>query len=81
MFTLSEVECLGACVNAPMLQVNADHYYEDLTYDSTLALIDTLASGGTPKPGPQTDRVMAEQRMPVGGSRRRSERGCLNHAR
>ena len=64
LFTLSEVECLGACVNAPMLQVNADHYYEDLDYDRTLTLLDTLASGGEPKPGPQIDRVNS---APMGG--------------
>lgn len=40
-FTLSEVECLGACVNAPMMQVN-DDYFEDLTPESTIELIDNL---------------------------------------
>ncbi len=34
LFTLQEVECLGACVNAPMIQVNNEYFYEDLTYDS-----------------------------------------------
>lgn len=54
LFTFSEVECLGACVNAPMLQIN-DDYYEDLTPDSTVALLKALqasaeatgAAGGT----------------------------------
>jgi NADH-quinone oxidoreductase subunit E len=50
MFTLSEVECLGACVNAPVLQVDED-YYEDLDYDSTRALIEALRRGERPKPG------------------------------
>ena len=41
MFTLTEVECLGACVNAPMVQIN-DDYYEDLTPDKTKQLLDAL---------------------------------------
>jgi len=50
MFTLSEVECLGACVNAPVLQVDED-YYEDLDYERTRALIEALRRGERPKPG------------------------------
>jgi NADH-quinone oxidoreductase subunit E len=50
MFTLTEVECLGACVNAPVLQVDED-YYEDLDYDRTRALIEALRRGERPKPG------------------------------
>ena len=54
LFTFSEVECLGACVNAPMVQIN-DDYYEDLTPDSTVTLLKALqataeqtgAAGGT----------------------------------
>ncbi|KAF2876603.1 thioredoxin-like [2Fe-2S] ferredoxin-domain-containing protein [Massariosphaeria phaeospora] len=41
LFTLTEVECLGACANAPMVQIN-DDYYEDLTYDSTVSLLKAL---------------------------------------
>ena len=41
LFTFSEVECLGACVNAPMIQIN-DDYYEDLTPDSTITLLKAL---------------------------------------
>ena len=52
-FTLREVECLGACVNAPMIQIGA-HYYEDLTPDSMVGIIDDLATGREPKPGSQT---------------------------
>ncbi|MGK2286003.1 NADH-quinone oxidoreductase subunit NuoE [Pedomonas sp. V897] len=63
LFTLSEVECLGACVNAPMMQIN-DEYYEDLTYESTKAILEALARGETPKPGPQVDRQFS---APVGG--------------
>jgi len=56
MFTLNEVECLGACANAPMVQINDDNY-EDLTFDSMAAILDSLAKGETPKPGPQIDRT------------------------
>jgi len=52
LFTLSEVECLGACANAPMVQINDDNY-EDLTFDTTTAIIEALARGETPKTGPQ----------------------------
>lgn len=55
LFTLNEVECLGACANAPMVQIN-DHNYEDLTFDSMTALLDALARGERPKPGPQIER-------------------------
>ena len=41
LFTLTEVECLGACANAPMVQIN-DDYYEDLTYDTTVSLLKAL---------------------------------------
>ena len=50
LFTLTEVECLGACANAPMVQINDDNY-EDLTYDSMTAILDALARGETPKSG------------------------------
>ena len=63
LFTLSEVECLGACANAPMVQIN-DDTYEDLTEDSMKAILDALASGQTPKPGPQVDRQTS---CPEGG--------------
>ena len=63
LFTLTEVECLGACVNAPMVQINDDNY-EDLTFESTTAILEALARGETPKPGPQIDRFKA---APVGG--------------
>ena len=49
-FTLLEVECLGACVNAPMVQIN-DDYYEDLDYNSMAKLINQLQQGATPKAG------------------------------
>ena len=45
-----EVECLGACVNAPMMQIN-DDYYEDLDKEKTLKILDEILDGKTPKPG------------------------------
>jgi len=63
LFTLSEVECLGACANAPMVQINDDNY-EDLTAKTMGAILDALAKGETPKPGPQIDRQAS---CPVGG--------------
>jgi len=55
LFTLNEVECLGACANAPMVQINDDNY-EDLTFETMAAILDALAAGEAPKPGPQIDR-------------------------
>jgi NADH-quinone oxidoreductase subunit E len=63
LFTLTEVECLGACANAPMVQINDDNY-EDLTEESMGAILDALARGEHPKPGPQTDRQTS---CPIGG--------------
>ncbi len=57
-FSWEEVECLGACVNAPMVQVFKDTY-EDLTAESFNALIDGFAAGNPPKPGPQNGRQYA----------------------
>ena len=64
LFTLIEVECLGACVNAPMIQVN-DDYYEDLTPESTKAILQALRRGEKPTPGPQSKRHTSE---PIGGA-------------
>ena len=63
MFTVDEVECLGACVNAPMVQINAD-YYEDLTPETLARILNDLSAGKKPKPGPQIDRQCS---APVGG--------------
>ena len=52
MFTLTEVECLGSCASAPMVQINDDNY-EDLDYDRTIAILDALAKGEQPKTGTQ----------------------------
>jgi NADH-quinone oxidoreductase subunit E len=62
-FTLTEVECLGGCVNAPILQVD-DDYYEDMDYDSTVKLIEALKRGERPKPGSMIGRQTS---APVGG--------------
>ena len=63
VFTLVEVECLGACVNAPILQVN-DDFYEDLDGPATEALLDALRDGKPPIPGSVIGRHSSE---PIGG--------------
>jgi NADH-quinone oxidoreductase subunit E len=63
-FSWVEVECLGACVNAPMAQINYD-YYEDLTAESLGKILDDLGAGKKVKPGPQIDRQLS---APVGGA-------------
>ena len=55
MFTLSEVECAGACVNAPVVEIN-DDYYEDLTYDLMSQIIETLSKGESIKVGSMINR-------------------------
>jgi NADH-quinone oxidoreductase subunit E len=62
-FSWIEVECLGGCVNAPVVQIGSD-YYEDLTAESFEKILDAFAAGRTPKPGPQVDRQFS---APVGG--------------
>ena len=62
-FTLCEVECLGACVNAPMVQIDtakSSEYFEDLTADSMKKILTDLAAGKTPKAGPQSGRHTSE---------------------
>ena len=63
-FSWVEVECLGACVNAPMVQINYD-FYEDLTPELLEKILDQMAAGKEPKPGPQVDRQFS---APVGGA-------------
>ncbi|WP_126975761.1 NADH-quinone oxidoreductase subunit NuoE [Frigidibacter oleivorans] len=58
-FTWEEVECLGACANAPAAQIGKD-YYEDLTAEGFAALLDELAAGRVPVPGPQNGRYSSE---------------------
>ena len=54
-----EVECLGACVNAPMMQINSD-YYEDLDKEKTIKILDDILSGKHPKPGSYRGRTNNE---------------------
>jgi NADH-quinone oxidoreductase subunit E len=62
-FSVQEVECLGACVNAPVVQIN-DDFYEDLDAASTRRLLEALRRGETPPPGPQVNRQTS---APAGG--------------
>ena len=75
LFTLTEVECMGTCANAPMIQINDDNF-EDLTYESTAAILDALAKGETPKSGPQVDRQSC---APIGGPSTLKEMVTENH--
>ncbi len=59
LFSWAEVECLGACCNAPMVQIN-DDYYEDLTPENFEKLLDDLAAGRSVKTGSQTGRSGSE---------------------
>jgi NADH-quinone oxidoreductase E subunit len=63
-FTMTEVECLGGCVNAPIIQVN-DDFYEDLDADSTKRLLESLRRDEPPKPGSMTGRQTS---APEGGA-------------
>jgi NADH-quinone oxidoreductase subunit E len=63
-FSWEEVECLGACVNAPMVLIGSDTY-EDLTPETFGKVLDGIAAGKPPKPGPQIDR---QQSAPIGGA-------------
>ena len=62
-FSMLEVECLGACVNAPIVQIN-DDFYEDLDAASIVRILKALQAGTPPAPGPQIDRQAS---APVGG--------------
>ena len=59
LFTLLEVECLGACVNAPIIQIN-DDFYEDLDYETTSLLLDNFINGDCTKPGSVIGRNQSE---------------------
>jgi NADH-quinone oxidoreductase E subunit len=63
LFTMSEVECVGACVNAPILQVD-DDFYEDMDAEKTKALIEALRAGHAPPPGSMSGRQTS---APEGG--------------
>ncbi len=75
LFTLTEVECLGACANAPMVQINDDNY-EDLTLKSMTAILDALAKGEVPAPGPQVKRQTS---APIDGPLTLPEMANENH--
>ncbi|MBF0560668.1 MAG: NADH-quinone oxidoreductase subunit NuoE [Alphaproteobacteria bacterium] len=62
-FTVAEVECAGACVNAPVVQIG-DDYYEDLDYETTKKILEALKRGEKPQPGSQTGRQCS---CPAGG--------------
>ena len=62
-FSVQEVECLGGCVNAPVVQIN-DDFYEDLDEASMRKLLEAFRRGETPRPGPQINRQTS---APVGG--------------
>ncbi|MAJ24403.1 MAG: NADH-quinone oxidoreductase subunit NuoE [Rickettsiales bacterium] len=63
LFTLKEVECLGACVNAPMLQIN-DNYFEDLDKNSLLNILDNIKNGKTVNVGSQDNKKKGAE--PIG---------------
>ncbi|HHI89038.1 MAG TPA: NADH-quinone oxidoreductase subunit NuoE [Hellea balneolensis] len=76
-----EVECLGACANAPMVQISnaqGDDYYEDLTPEILEQMLDDLAAGKTLKPGPQNKRFSSE---PDGGPLALTSKGLYNRVR
>ena len=75
LFTLTEVECLGVCANAPMVQINDDNF-EDLTEASMGAILDALTEGKQPKPGPQIERQTS---APEGGPTTLKEMVSENH--
>ena len=76
-FSWEEVECLGACVNAPMVQIWKDTY-EDLTPASFEKLLDDLASGKSVKPGPQNGRQLS---APEGGPTTLTDKSLYNQDR
>ncbi len=76
LFTLTEVECMGNCSSAPMVQINDDNY-EDLDYDRTVAILDALASGQQPKTGTQEPGRHTVE--PVGGPTTLKEMVKANH--
>ena len=76
LFTLTEVECMGNCASAPMVQINDDNY-EDLDYDRTVAILDALANGQSPKAGTQEPGRHTVE--PLGGPTTLREMVSANH--
>ena len=77
LFTWQEVECLGACVNAPMAQIN-DYYYEDLTPETLAQIIDDFRAGKKPEPGSYAGRHTCE---PKGGAQTLSDPSLYDGSR
>ena len=76
LWTLTEVECMGNCSSAPMVQINDDNY-EDLTVERLDAVLDALAAGQAPKPGTQDPARHTVE--PVGGPTTLKEMVTANH--
>jgi NADH-quinone oxidoreductase subunit E len=76
MFTLTEVECMGNCSSAPMVQINDDNY-EDLDYDTTAQILEDLANGKQPKTGTQLQGRHTVE--PIGGPSTLKEMVKANH--
>ncbi len=76
LFTLTEVECMGNCSSAPMVQINDDNF-EDLDYDRTTAILEALAEGKQPKPGTQEPGRHTVE--PLGGPTTLVEMVSANH--
>ena len=76
LWTLTEVECMGNCATAPMVQINDDNY-EDLTPERLDAVLDALAAGETPKPGTQEPGRHTSE--PAGGPTTLAEMVDANH--
>lgn len=76
LFTLTEVECMGNCANAPMVQINDDNF-EDLDYDSMTRILEALAKGESPKAGTQIEGRHTSE--PVGGTTSLKEMMTANH--
>lgn len=76
LFTLTEVECMGNCANAPMVQINDDNF-EDLDYDRTIGILEALAAGESPKPGTQIPGRHTSE--PEGGPTTLKEMVDANH--
>ncbi|MBN8803786.1 MAG: NAD(P)H-dependent oxidoreductase subunit E [Sphingopyxis terrae] len=76
LFTLTEVECMGTCTNAPMVQINDDNY-EDLDYDSMTRILEDLAAGKQPKAG--TQNAQRHTSDPEGGPTTLKDMVKANH--
>lgn len=78
LFTLTDVECLGACVNAPVLQHNGDAFYEDLTPENAVQLLEALKAGKMPEGGSLAGRAKS---MGAGGATCLTEQARKNNVK